>query len=91
MSDPPRPRDTKSDTGPATDRGGPAGMPTWVKVAGIIVGILVLALVAIMLIVGGNHGADRHPAGDQPTQQSEPTAPDGETPGGNVPSAWDHE
>ena len=57
MSDPPR--HTNAETGHDTDRGAPPGVPRWVKVSGIIVAILVLALVAVMLI-GGDHGPGRH-------------------------------
>jgi uncharacterized membrane protein len=36
------------------------GMPTWVKVGGIVTLILILLVVAIMFIVGVNHGPSRH-------------------------------
>jgi hypothetical protein len=57
MPDPPRHPD--AETGHDTSRGGPPGVPRWVKVSGIVVAILVLALVAVMLI-GGDHGPGRH-------------------------------
>jgi hypothetical protein len=37
----------------------PPQMPRWVKVFGIVL-ILVIVLVAIMLLTGGNHGPGRH-------------------------------
>jgi hypothetical protein len=41
------------------DRGPTAGPPRWVKVSGIITLILVM-LVLIVLLAGGNHGPGRH-------------------------------
>ena len=40
-------------------RGAPPGMPRWVKVLGGIA-LLVVVLVAILLLTGGNHGPGRH-------------------------------
>ncbi len=41
------------------------GTPRWVKVFGIIVIFVVLLVVAMMFIVGGEHGPGRHaPSGD---------------------------
>lgn len=37
----------------------PPGIPRWVKISGIVVGIFILVLVITML-AGGNHGSDRH-------------------------------
>jgi hypothetical protein len=53
------------DTGvrPTADR--PPSTPRWVKVFGIIVGVVVLLVVAVMFIGGGEHGPGRHtPSGD---------------------------
>lgn len=36
------------------------GMPRWVKVFGIVTGVVVLLLLAAMLIAGGQHGPRRH-------------------------------
>jgi hypothetical protein len=61
---PPDP-DTGDDTGvrPTADR--PPSTPRWVKVFGIIVGVVVLLVVAVMFIGGGEHGPGRHtPSGD---------------------------
>jgi hypothetical protein len=41
------------------DRGSPAGTPRWVKVLGIIIVVLLL-LVGIMVLIGGEHGPGRH-------------------------------
>jgi hypothetical protein len=60
-----------TDPTPVTDRsaqtGGPRapapsypGMPTWLKVGGIVTLILILLVVAIMFIAGGTHGPSRH-------------------------------
>jgi hypothetical protein len=51
------------DTGVGPDRESPPGMPRWVKVSAIIIGVLALVVVAIMLIGGGDHGPDRHGSG----------------------------
>ena len=58
MTDPPR------DPGPK-----PPAMPRWVKVSGIIVGVLLLlvAILAITGVLGGEHGPGRHlPGGHRP-------------------------
>jgi hypothetical protein len=53
------PRHPDAESGHDTARGAPPGVPRWVKVSGIVVAILILALVAVMLI-GGDHGPGRH-------------------------------
>ena len=68
MTDPPRYPDSNSDTGDDT-RVRPGreypGIPRWVKVFGIIVIFVVLLVVAMMFIGGGEHGPGRHtPSGD---------------------------
>lgn len=55
--------DTGDETGVRPDRGSPPGMPRWVKVSAITVGVLVLLVVGVMLIGGGDHGPGRHGAG----------------------------
>jgi len=47
------------------DRGSPAATPRWVRVLGIIIVVLLL-LIGIMLLIGGEHGPGRHapPAGE---------------------------
>ncbi|WP_156184819.1 hypothetical protein [Allosalinactinospora lopnorensis] len=49
------------------------GVPRWVKVAGVIVGVLVLLVVVMALIGGGlgNHGPDRHTSGDGAAERTE--------------------
>jgi hypothetical protein len=37
-----------------------AGPPRWVKVSAIVAGILLLVVVAVMLLSGGQHGPARH-------------------------------
>ena len=54
----------RSDTGPDT----PPGMPRWVKVAAIVVGVLFLLFVVLQLTgIGGEHGPGRHMSGLVPT------------------------
>ncbi len=65
---PPYPDSNDDDTGvrPTADR--PPSTPRWVKVSGIIVGVLVLVFVILQLTgtMGvGEHGPDKHvPSGD---------------------------
>jgi len=65
-----RPKDPRSaDSPPDLDIGGgagaepdrrpPPGVPRWVKVSLLLVGVLALAA-AIVLLVGGGHGPGRH-------------------------------
>jgi hypothetical protein len=49
-----------SQTHVSPDRESPPSTPRWVKVFGIIVIILVLLVVAMIFIVGGDHGPSRH-------------------------------
>ena len=61
MADPPRPRDATA----AGDRSSPPRMPTWVKVSGIVLAVLVILIILMMLLAGGNHGPGRHMPGVQ--------------------------
>lgn len=48
---------------PDEDRGsGPRREPTprWVKVVGIVVGVLLVLVILVMVFGGGNHGPGRH-------------------------------
>ena len=38
----------------------PPGVPRWVKIAGLLAAIVLLALVVVMLLSGGDHGPGRH-------------------------------
>ena len=38
----------------------PPGIPRWVKVSGIVVAVLIVLVIAVMLLAGGNHGPGRH-------------------------------
>jgi hypothetical protein len=51
------------------------GTPRWVKISGIVVGVLVL-LVAIVLFtgVGGPHGPGRHTLSDDAAGQTPPSS-----------------
>lgn len=50
----------RDDNSVVPDRGSPPGMPRWVKVFGVIAGIVALLIIAAMFIVGGEHGPGRH-------------------------------
>ena len=46
------------------ERESPPGVPRWVKVAGIVVGLLILLFVVLQLTgVAGQHGPGRHMSG----------------------------
>ena len=53
--------DPRPDSRPDTRPDGPPGMPRWVKVAAIVVGLLIL-IVAILQLTGltGDHGPGMH-------------------------------
>ena len=55
-----------SQTHVEPDRGSNTRTPRWVKVFGIVALVLVLLVVIMMFIGGGNHGPGRHmPSGVQ--------------------------
>ena len=64
MTDSTRYPETKSDADNNPSREGPPGMPRWVKVAAIIVGVLILLFVVLKITgIGGEHGPGRHMSG----------------------------
>jgi hypothetical protein len=50
------------DTDNGTPHNAPPGMPTWVKILGIVIAALIL-LAVVVLMVGGEHGPARHAPG----------------------------
>lgn len=57
MAEPDPRHETSDGTHPAT----PPGMPTWVKVTMIVVGVLLLVFLVLQATgVGGEHGPGRH-------------------------------
>jgi hypothetical protein len=50
---------TDDDTGVGPDRGSPPGMPRWLKVSGIIVGLVILLVVGISFMASVDHGPER--------------------------------
>ncbi len=58
------------ESGPRPDAGHetPPGMPRWVRVAAIVVGVLILAFLVLQLTgVAGEHGPGRHMSGSGPS------------------------
>jgi hypothetical protein len=51
------------DSGAEHDREALTGLPRWVKVSFIVTGVLILVIVAVMLLTGGQHGPARHGVG----------------------------
>jgi hypothetical protein len=61
MTDPNPATDTSSETvSRRASASSYPGMPTWVKVGGIVTLVVILLVVAIMFIAGGTHGPSRH-------------------------------
>ncbi|MBC9725025.1 hypothetical protein [Streptomyces sp. TRM68367] len=92
MADPPRYPDADDGTGVEPDSGlpssGPPRAPRWVKVSGIIVGVLILLVVIVKLTgLGGDHGPGRHTgaSGTPPAAVTEIQAMPGGNPGGHAP------
>ena len=53
--------DPRSDSRATTGPDGPPGMPRWVKVAAIVVGLLILIVVILQLTgLAGEHGPGMH-------------------------------
>ena len=51
----------------------PPGLPRWVKVAAIVVGLLLLIVVILQLTgVAGEHGPGRHSSLESPSAVAEP-------------------
>jgi hypothetical protein len=50
--------DTDDDTGVGPDRIAP-GMPRWLRVSGIIVGLIIVLVVGISFIAGAGHGPEQ--------------------------------
>jgi hypothetical protein len=87
--------DPGDDTGVGAVRGSTTGTPRWVKVSGIIVGVLVLVFLVLQLTgVGGEHGPGRHiPGGNAPADapaEGPTDAPAQVDDGGHAPPAGGH-
>lgn len=48
------------DSGADRDREALTGPPRWVKISAIVAGVLILVVIAVMLLTGGQHGPARH-------------------------------
>ena len=67
MTEQPPKVEHQSDTG----RGSPPGMPRWVKIAAITVGVLILLFLILQLTgIAGEHGPGRHMSGIPPQPTS---------------------
>lgn len=73
---------TDPDPGPdldgGLDGGTPPGMPRWVKVSAIVVGVLILLFLVLQLTgIAGNHGPGRHSSAGitPPAGHTEPAPP----------------
>ena len=40
------------------------GMPSWVKISGIVVALVLLLVIALLMAGGGRHGPNRHISSD---------------------------
>jgi hypothetical protein len=61
MADQPHEPDAGEHGGVAPSGESPPGMPRWVKVTAIIIGILVVLFIVVLLTgIGGQHGPGRH-------------------------------
>ena len=58
MTDPSR--DLPAEPSTETAEAEHPGLPRWVWVTGLFVAVLVLAVIAAMLLLGGEHGPGRH-------------------------------
>ena len=64
MTDSTRHPEGSSDDGTDLSGGAPPRMPRWVKLTGIIVGVLIVLILLLRLAgVGGEHGPGRHMSG----------------------------
>jgi hypothetical protein len=67
MANPPGEPDAGQQDGVAPHGESPPGMPRWVKVAAIIIGILVVLFVVLLVTgIGGQHGPGRHMSASTP-------------------------
>jgi hypothetical protein len=67
-----RDRDTGADPPPQPEH----QTPRWVKVSGIVILVLVLAVIVMLLVGGGEHGPGRHAGGGaQPADVTEGHSP----------------
>ncbi|MEO5316853.1 hypothetical protein DC347_19580 [Pseudarthrobacter sp. AG30] len=71
----------RPEMGTERDRETLTGPPRWVKVSAIVAGILILVVIAVMLLTGGQHGPARHgfgiaaPVSPPAAVQSQPDPP----------------
>lgn len=74
MSDPTTPSNPGGKSVQRVEQSGRPPMPRWVKVSGIIFIAVVLLLIAVAILSGGEHGPGRHAAasGPVPSQQAVP-------------------
>ena len=50
------------------------GAPRWIKISGIVAGVLILLIAILLVGGGGRHGPGRHVMADMPSSGAEPAA-----------------
>jgi len=87
MSESPDHPEDARDIGAGASADAPAGIPRWVKVFAVV-GLVIIVLLVVAMLVGGNHGPGRHSGGEAaPTMPVSATQPGG----GHRPSDAGHE
>jgi hypothetical protein len=81
MADSPRHPDPGGHAGPGPES---TGTPRWVKVFGIIAGVVAILLV-VLLLAGGNHGPSRHLPSGGGAGEATPAGAHTPPPGGHEP------
>lgn len=74
MPDPIRP-DTEEEAADVSNGERPRGMPRWVKVIGLVVGIGILLVILVMMVGGVEHGPQLHGAGSDAAADHRDDAP----------------
>ena len=91
MADSPSYPASGAHAGVSTGPGQTAGMPRWVRMFGIAALVLVLILVGMIVIGGGNHGPGRHTGSGDARDRTPPAGgAEGRRPAGHTPPERGH-